>query len=94
MCSLFLPSKGSCFQPPCCSPAEPDSLPALVQVDRLFDWQAHANAPIQETLDAQKPHVRTQFQKQLDLATLNLNEQGASSCSRSLLVRRHACTPR
>ena len=54
-------------QPPC----------ARVQVDRLFDWQAHTNAPIQETLDAQKPNVRLQFQKQLNLARLNLNEQGA-----------------
>ena len=48
-----------------------------LQVDRLFDWQAHPNAPIQETLELQKPNVRLQFQKQLDLAVLNLNEQGA-----------------
>ena len=48
-----------------------------MQVDRLFDWQALPNAPIQESLNAQKPNVRLQFQKQLDLATLNLNEQGA-----------------
>ena len=46
------------------------------QVDRLFDWQAVPDTPIQEALARQKPHVRTEFEQRLKQSTLNLNEQG------------------
>ena len=47
-----------------------------MQVDRLFEWSSQANAGIQDSLAAQKPHVGAEFEKNLQRATLNLNEQG------------------
>jgi len=45
-------------------------------VDRLFDWHAVPDTPIQEALARQKPHVRAEFDQRLKQSTLNLNEQG------------------
>ncbi|KAK9832093.1 hypothetical protein WJX81_005641 [Elliptochloris bilobata] len=49
---------------------------ALNKVDRLFDWQAVPDTPIQEALARQKPHVRAEFEQRLKQSMLNLNEQG------------------
>lgn len=45
-------------------------------MDRLFDWQSSADAPIRESLAAQKPNVHREFEQRLQQAVLNLNEQG------------------
>jgi translation initiation factor 5B len=47
-----------------------------VQVDRLFEWNCQDNSGIQDSLDGQPPHVAAEFEKNLQRATLNLNEQG------------------
>ncbi|KAK9798489.1 hypothetical protein WJX73_000508 [Symbiochloris irregularis] len=49
---------------------------ALNKMDRLFDWQASADAPMRESLAAQKPNVHREFEQRLQQAVLNLNEQG------------------
>ena len=51
----------------------PRHLPA--QVDRLFDWTTHTDAPIQDSFAGQKPHVQTEFRQRYDESKLNLNEQ-------------------
>ena len=45
------------------------------QVDRLFDWRSEKDAPIRESLEAQKPHVAAEFEQRLAASILNLNEQ-------------------
>ncbi len=47
-----------------------------VQIDRLFDWKAQTDAPIQQTLNSQKDHVKREFDERLKQSVLNLNEQG------------------
>ena len=47
-----------------------------MQVDRLFEWDSKANSAIRDALDRQKPHVGGEFEKRLNQAILNLNEQG------------------
>jgi len=49
---------------------------ALNKVDRLFEWNCQDNAGIQDSLDNQPSHVAAEFEKNLQRATLNLNEQG------------------
>eukprot|EP00208_Stichococcus_sp_RCC1054_P001979 CAMPEP_0206140654 /NCGR_PEP_ID=MMETSP1473-20131121/10223_1 /ASSEMBLY_ACC=CAM_ASM_001109 /TAXON_ID=1461547 /ORGANISM="Stichococcus sp, Strain RCC1054" /LENGTH=1691 /DNA_ID=CAMNT_0053534881 /DNA_START=139 /DNA_END=5214 /DNA_ORIENTATION=- len=49
---------------------------ALNKVDRLFDWTAHKDAPIQDSFAGQKPHVNTEFRQRYNESKLNLNEQG------------------
>jgi len=46
------------------------------QIDRLFDWKAQTDAPIQQTLNSQKDHVKREFDERLKQSVLNLNEQG------------------
>ncbi len=46
-----------------------------MQVDRLFDWAAHKDAPIQHSFAEQKPHVQTEFRQRYNESKLNLNEQ-------------------
>ena len=48
----------------------------MLQVDRLFEWGSITNAAVQDSLAQQKPHVTAEFEKNLQRATLNLNEQG------------------
>ena len=45
------------------------------QVDRLFDWRSEKDAPIRQSLEAQKPHVVAEFEQRLAASILNLNEQ-------------------
>ena len=47
-----------------------------MQVDRLFEWNSRDNAGIQDSLEEQASHVAAEFEKNLQRATLNLNEQG------------------
>ena len=47
-----------------------------MQVDRLFEWNSQDNAGIQDSLEGQASHVAAEFEKNLQRATLNLNEQG------------------
>ena len=47
-----------------------------LQIDRLFDWKASVDAPIQHTLSTQKDHVKREFDERLKQSILNLNEQG------------------
>ena len=47
-----------------------------MQIDRLFDWKAQTDAPIQQTLNSQKDHVKREFEERLKQSVLNLNEQG------------------
>ncbi len=47
-----------------------------MQIDRLFDWKAQTDAPIQQTLSSQKDHVKREFDERLKQSVLNLNEQG------------------
>lgn len=47
-----------------------------MQVDRLFEWRSQPNAAIQAALKDQQPHVNAEFEKNLQRAILNLNEQG------------------
>lgn len=47
-----------------------------MQIDRLFDWKAQIDAPIQQTLNSQKDHVKREFDERLKQSVLNLNEQG------------------
>ncbi len=47
-----------------------------MQIDRLFDWKAQTDAPIQQTLNSQKDHVKREFDERLKQSVLNLNEQG------------------
>lgn len=49
---------------------------ALNKIDRLFDWKAQIDAPIQQTLNSQKDHVKREFDERLKQSVLNLNEQG------------------
>ncbi|DBA78850.1 TPA: hypothetical protein ACH3X1_008737 [Trebouxia sp. C0004] len=49
---------------------------ALNKIDRLFDWKAQTDAPIQQTLNSQKDHVKREFDERLKQSVLNLNEQG------------------
>lgn len=48
----------------------------LLQVDRLFDWKSEKDAPIRQSLERQKPHVRAEFEQKFKQSRLNLNEQG------------------
>lgn len=50
-------------------------LSTAAQVDRLFDWRSEKDAPIRESLEAQKPHVAAEFEQRLAASILNLNEQ-------------------
>ena len=45
-------------------------------MDRLFDWKAQTDAPIQQSLSSQKDHVHREFDERLAQSVLNLNEQG------------------
>lgn len=47
-----------------------------LQVDRLFEWKSVANAAIQDSLGQQASHVVGEYEKNLQRAILNLNEQG------------------
>ena len=47
-----------------------------LQIDRLFDWKAQTDAPIQQSLNSQKDHVKREFDERLKQSVLNLNEQG------------------
>ena len=47
-----------------------------MQIDRLFDWKAETDAPIQQSLNRQKAHVQREFDERLKQSVLNLNEQG------------------
>lgn len=49
---------------------------ADLQIDRLFDWKAQTDAPIQQSLSSQKAHVKREFDERLKQSVLNLNEQG------------------
>lgn len=49
---------------------------ANLQIDRLFDWKAQTDAPIQQSLKSQKEHVKREFDERLKQSVLNLNEQG------------------
>lgn len=49
---------------------------AGLQIDRLFDWKAQTDAPIQQSLSSQKVHVKREFDERLKQSVLNLNEQG------------------
>ena len=49
---------------------------ADMQIDRLFDWKAQTDAPIQQSLNSQKAHVKREFDERLKQSVLNLNEQG------------------
>ncbi|KAL3150312.1 hypothetical protein ABBQ32_000160 [Trebouxia sp. C0010 RCD-2024] len=49
---------------------------ALNKIDRLFDWKAQTDAPIQQSLSSQKAHVKREFDERLKQSVLNLNEQG------------------
>lgn len=49
---------------------------ADLQIDRLFDWKAQTDAPIQQSLNSQKAHVKREFDERLKQSVLNLNEQG------------------
>lgn len=48
----------------------------MAQIDRLFDWKAQTDAPIQQSLNSQKEHVKREFDERLKQSVLNLNEQG------------------
>lgn len=45
-------------------------------MDRLFEWKSLTNAAIQDSLQQQKSHVVGEYEKNLQRAVLNLNEQG------------------
>ena len=63
----------------CCCPelTPPVLIPlVVVQIDRLFDWKAQTDAPIQQSLNSQKEHVKREFDERLKQSVLNLNEQG------------------
>ena len=47
-----------------------------LQVDRLFEWKSITNAAIQDSLGQQPSHVVGEYEKNLQRAILNLNEQG------------------
>lgn len=49
---------------------------ADLQIDRLFDWKAQTDAPIQQSLNSQQAHVKREFDERLKQSVLNLNEQG------------------
>ena len=49
---------------------------SILQVDRLFEWKSLTNAAIQDSLQQQKSHVVGEYEKNLQRAVLNLNEQG------------------
>lgn len=49
---------------------------AGLQIDRLFDWKAQTDAPIQQSLNSQEAHVKREFDERLKQSVLNLNEQG------------------
>ena len=49
---------------------------ANLQIDRLFDWKAQTDAPIQQSLNSQQAHVKREFDERLKQSVLNLNEQG------------------
>ena len=66
------------------------------QVDRLFDWRSEKDAPIRESLEAQKSHVAAEFEQRLAASILNLNEQVPPVSSRPLppLLCQAACSKR
>ncbi|KPA84362.1 putative translation initiation factor IF-2 [Leptomonas pyrrhocoris] len=52
---------------------------ALNKVDRLYDWQAHENMDIQQTLALQKPHVRNEFNTRWSQVKNELSAEGLNS---------------
>jgi translation initiation factor 5B len=52
---------------------------ALNKVDRLYDWQVHENMDIQQTLELQKPHVRSEFNTRWSQVKNELSAEGLNS---------------
>ena len=48
---------------------------ALNKIDRIYDWQSRANAPVRDALAAQKDATQAEFYRRCDEAKLALNEQ-------------------
>ena len=48
---------------------------ALNKIDRIYNWQTQANAPVRDTLAAQEQATQTEFHRRCDEAKLALNEQ-------------------
>ena len=53
---------------------------ALNKIDRLFDWEIHANYPSQKTLKMQKKHVLKEFQDRVTKTIVQFAEQGLNAC--------------
>ncbi|TPP55412.1 Elongation factor Tu GTP binding domain family protein [Leishmania donovani] len=52
---------------------------ALNKVDRLFDWQPHENMDIQQSLELQKAHVRSEFHTRWCQVKNELSAEGLNS---------------
>ncbi|KAH9588833.1 Translation elongation factor EFTu-like [Trypanosoma melophagium] len=52
---------------------------ALNKVDRLYDWVAHPNMDIEQTLSMQKDNVRSEFDTRLSQVKQELQEEGLNS---------------
>ncbi|KAI9138786.1 hypothetical protein BKA69DRAFT_1089282 [Paraphysoderma sedebokerense] len=52
---------------------------ALNKIDRIYDWQAHPNEPVELTLSKQKPHVIKEFQQRVSQTITLFAEQGLNA---------------
>ncbi|KAK7202155.1 translation initiation factor IF-2 [Novymonas esmeraldas] len=52
---------------------------ALNKVDRLYDWQPHENMDIQQSLELQRPHVRSEFLTRWSQVKNELSAEGLNS---------------
>jgi translation initiation factor 5B len=53
---------------------------ALNKIDRLFDWETHANYPTRTTLAMQKKHVVKEFHDRVTKTIVEFAEQGLNAC--------------
>ena len=53
---------------------------ALNKIDRLFDWETHANYPTRETLALQKKSVLSEFNDRVTKTIVEFAEQGLNAC--------------
>lgn len=59
---------------------------ALNKIDRMYNWQAHENAPVRDSLSKQEKATQEEFDTRCRDSMLALNEQVLSHC-RSMVLR-------
>jgi translation initiation factor 5B len=48
---------------------------ALNKIDRMYNWKAHENAPVRDSLEKQSQATKDEFEKRCQESMLALNEQ-------------------